>query len=73
MIKNALKQTINFYIDGFKNMKLGKTLWLVILVKLFIMFFILKILIFNERLNTKFDNDNAISDYVIENLTREIK
>ena len=25
-----------FYVDGFKNMTLGKTLWAVILIKLFI-------------------------------------
>ena len=36
----------HFYRDGFRDMKLGKTLWLIILVKLFIMFFILKLFFF---------------------------
>ena len=36
----------HFYLEGFREMKLGKTLWLIILVKLFIMFFILKLFFF---------------------------
>lgn len=32
----------HFYLEGFRSMKLGKTLWLIILVKLFIMFFYIK-------------------------------
>lgn len=30
-----------FYRDGFREMTLGRTLWTIILIKLFIMFFIL--------------------------------
>ena len=32
-----------FYRDGFREMTLGRTLWTIILIKLFIMFFILKL------------------------------
>ena len=31
-----------FYRDGFREMTLGRTLWTIILIKLFIMFFISK-------------------------------
>ena len=31
----------DLYYDGFRNMTLGKTLWAIILIKLFIMFAIL--------------------------------
>ena len=34
------KRIYHFYLEGFREMKLGKTLWLIILVKLFILFFI---------------------------------
>ena len=41
----GMKQTAvniwRFYLEGFRSMTLGRTLWLIILVKLFIMFFIL--------------------------------
>lgn len=36
----------DLYIDGFRHMKLGKTLWAVILIKLFIIFVVLKIFFF---------------------------
>ena len=39
-------RVFDLYYDGFKNMTLGKTLWAVILIKLFIMFFILKLFFF---------------------------
>lgn len=35
-----------FYRDGFREMRLGKTLWAIILIKLFIMFFVLKLFFF---------------------------
>lgn len=36
-------KAFDLYYDGFRNMKLGKTLWAIILIKLFIMFAILKV------------------------------
>ena len=71
MIKKYLKNISNLYIDGFRRMKLGKSLWLVIAVKLLIMFGILKVFIFDESLNSKFNTDEAKADFVISNLTKE--
>ncbi|NDV58550.1 DUF4492 domain-containing protein [Bacteroides sp. 519] len=42
-----------FYIDGFRSMTLGRTLWFIILLKLFIMFFVLKMFFFPNFLNTR--------------------
>ena len=36
----------NLYYEGFKGMTLGRTLWTIILIKLFIMFAILKVFFF---------------------------
>lgn len=36
----------HLYYDGFRNMTLGRTLWLIIAIKLFIMFFVLKLFFF---------------------------
>ena len=41
--KNVFVRIFRFYVDGFRNMTLGKTLWTIILIKLFIMFFVLKL------------------------------
>lgn len=67
-----MKRIIDFYISGFKNMSVhSKKLWLIILVKLFIIFFILKLLFFPNFLNSKFDTDEEKSNYVIEQLTNK--
>ena len=41
-----LYKIYNFYYDGFRSMKLGRTLWAIILIKLFIIFIVLKIFFF---------------------------
>lgn len=45
-----LYRTFDLYYDGFRSMKLGKTLWAIILIKLFIMFAILKVFFFPNYL-----------------------
>ena len=37
---------VRFYVEGFRSMTLGRTLWCIILVKLFIMFAVLKAFFF---------------------------
>ncbi len=50
-------------------MTVGKQLWIIILVKLFVMFALLKIFFFPNFLKSNFDSDQERSDYVIEQLT----
>lgn len=56
-------RVFDLYYDGFRNMRLGKTLWTIILIKLFIMFVILKIFFFPNFLKTHADKGSE-SDYV---------
>jgi len=58
-----------FYRDGFRSMTIGKTLWKVILIKLFIMFAVLKLFFFPNFLNTKFSTDEERAGYVMEQIT----
>ena len=70
---NAIKVVNNiytFYRDGFKGMVLGKKLWKIILIKLFVMFVILKLFFFPNFLNTKFETDEEKGNYVLEQITR---
>ena len=46
-----------FYVDGFKAMTVGRYLWAIILIKLFIIFFVLKLFFFPNILNRDYDND----------------
>jgi hypothetical protein len=48
LMKKILYRVFELYYDGFRNMKLGRTLWLVILIKLFIIFVILKLFFFPD-------------------------
>lgn len=57
-----------FYRDGFKSMTIGKTLWIIILVKLFIMFIVLKIFFFPNFLKTNFPDDESRSNHVRQEL-----
>jgi len=67
-----LKNIYYFYVDGFKNQsKLSRKLWLIILIKLFIMFAILKLFFFPNFLNTKFSSDEKKSNYIINTITNQ--
>ncbi|MFK0534650.1 DUF4492 domain-containing protein [Campylobacter jejuni] len=67
----SISQIFNFYKEGFKNLTLGKTLWKIIFIKLFVMFVILKLFVFDVNFNSIFKNDNEKSNFVIENLIKE--
>jgi hypothetical protein len=69
-----LKQIVSFYFDGFKNLSVtSRKLWIIIFVKLFIMFAILKLFFFPDFLKTKFKTNTERSNYVIEQLTQTKK
>lgn len=53
---------MRFYIDGFRRMTLGRTLWCIILIKLFIMFAVLKAFFFPAYLKgEQQDKEAAVS------------
>ena len=66
-----IKKILSFYLDGFKEMKLGKRLWLIIAIKIFILFVIMKWIFFPNYLETHFSNDKERSTYILEQLTKE--
>lgn len=47
-----------FYRDGFREMTTGKSLWILILVKLAIIFLIFKLFFFPDILKRDYDDDN---------------
>lgn len=65
----ALRNVFLFYYEGFKSMTLGKKLWIIILLKLFVMFFVLRLFFFPDFLNSKFETDQQKSEYVLDQLT----
>ncbi|MGM9705248.1 MAG: DUF4492 domain-containing protein [Prevotella sp.] len=63
-----IRKIYHFYCEGFANMRLGRTLWAVIAIKLFIIFVILKLFFFPNfiRQNT---TEGCEADYVSTQLT----
>ena len=59
----------HLYYDGFRSMTVGKTLWLIIAIKVFVFFVIIKLLFFPNFLNTKFDSEQEKTEYVRHQLT----
>ena len=63
-----LYRVYDLYVDGFRHMRLGKTLWAIILIKLFIIFVVLKIFFFPDFLkqNAKGDKPGFVADELVE-------
>ncbi|PIE65146.1 MAG: DUF4492 domain-containing protein [Desulfobacterales bacterium] len=70
MLSSYPGKIYRFYRDGFRSMTIGKTLWKIIIIKLIIMFGVLKWFFFPNFLNTHFSTDEQRADHVIEEITR---
>lgn len=51
-LRRTITGIVNFYVDGFRHMTWGRTLWIVILVKLVIIFVLLRIFFFPNYIAT---------------------
>ena len=65
------RRIIYFYIDGFKSMTVGKKLWTIIFIKLFILFVIFRIFFFKPFLKERYPDEKSRINYVTEQLTRK--
>ena len=61
----------DLYYGGFRSMTVGKTLWLIILVKVFIFFVVMKLLFFPNILKRDFNTDEERADHVRSELLKE--
>ncbi|MEE1233917.1 MAG: DUF4492 domain-containing protein [Phocaeicola sp.] len=68
-----LKKIVLFYYDGFRSMTLGRTLWAIILIKLFVMFFILKLFFFPSFLKGSDEQkQNQVGTELVERIQNQI-
>jgi hypothetical protein len=67
-MKHFFSSVGHFYLDGFRQMKLGKTLWLIILIKLFLIFIVLKLFFFPDFLGSRFQSDVQKADFISNEL-----
>lgn len=64
------KRMYHFYRDGFRSMVVGRTLWKIIAIKLFIIFAFLKLFLFPNYLENNFNTERDRAGHVLENLTK---
>lgn len=67
---SRIKKIWLFYYEGFKSMTVGKTLWTIILLKLFILFAVLRLFFFPDILSRDYNNDRDRADHVRKELIR---
>ena len=65
-----ITRVYTFYRNGFRNMTVGRSLWKIILIKLLVMFAVLKLFFFPNYLQTNFQTDEQRADHVLEQLSR---
>jgi flagellar basal body-associated protein FliL len=65
-----LKRILFFYIDGFKNLSdLGRKLWVIIIIKLVVIFVVIKAFFF-PTLSSKVQSKDAQKELYIKQLTK---
>ena len=69
-MKVLLNKIFQFYYQGFKSMTVGKKLWTIIIIKLIIIFLVLKLFFFPNILKSDFKTDEQRSNHVFEQLTK---
>ncbi|WP_457605731.1 DUF4492 domain-containing protein [Nitratifractor sp.] len=67
-----LKKVYRFYRDGIASMKLGRKLWAIVAIKLFVLFVVIKWLFFPNLLQERFSSDAERSGYILDQLTPSI-
>jgi hypothetical protein len=68
-MKQFFNRVFSLYYDGFRNMSgWGRKVWIIIIIKLFIMFAILKIFFFQDFLNKNYPTDKDRSEHVLNQL-----
>lgn len=67
----VFKKIFRFYYEGFRTMpKWGRQMWLIILLKGFFIFILVKFIFFPNHLKTNFDTDEQRSEHVINELIK---
>jgi hypothetical protein len=67
------KKVFSFYYEGFRSMTVGRKLWIIILIKLFVIFIVFRLFFFHDFLDKKFNTPEEKSNYVIDELTNKTK
>ena len=59
VMKNTLRSIWNLYADGFRNMTWGRPLWMLIFLKVIVLFLVLRMFFFEPVLSGKSDAEKS--------------
>ncbi|MCD8395059.1 MAG: DUF4492 domain-containing protein [Bacteroidales bacterium] len=68
-IQKAARSVWRFYYDGFRNMTVGRSLWILILVKVAVLLLVFKLLFFPNVLQRDYPDDTARAEAVRQSLS----
>lgn len=54
-----LRRIFYLYVDGFRDMTVGRQLWAIILIKLAILFLVFKLFFFKDELSSRYPDDES--------------
>ena len=63
------RKIVDFYVDGVRNMTIGRRLWAIILIKVALLFLVFKLFFFPNILEENYDNDEDRARAVAEQLS----
>ncbi len=71
--RSFFSRVLDLYVDGFRNMTVGRSLWALIILKVVLLLFVFKLIFFPDILQRDYDTDEQRAQAVRNALTeREI-
>ena len=70
-MRNAVRKAMDFYVDGFRRMTWGRELWWIILLKLVVLFVVLRLFFFKPVMGGMTEGEKT--EHVAEKLTTHPK
>ena len=69
--QNFFRRVADLYVDGFRNMTVGRTLWVLIILKVALLLLGFKLIFFPDLLQRDYDSDQDRAQAVRSSLTHE--
>lgn len=71
--RTLMGRVADLYIDGFRNMTVGRTLWVLIILKIILLVFVFKLIFFPDMLQRDYDTNADRAQAVRSSLTDEAR